>query len=120
MASDKNQTKEKSKGEKGAKRSRIKETFAELKKVTWPTFGQTMKETGAVFVVTIFFLIILLAMDQLLSFAHRALVEGMGEINVVSIFSMLGGGLKNIPAAFSTLGGGLKSFAATVSYLPLI
>ena len=26
----------------------IKETFGELKKVTWPTFGQTMKQLGAV------------------------------------------------------------------------
>lgn len=115
MASDKNQTKEKSKGgEKGKKRSGVKETFAELKKVTWPTFGQTMKETGAVFVVTIFFLVILLAMDQLLSFAHSGLVEGMGEINVVAIFSAIGNGFKSI------IGGGLNSFAATMSYLPLI
>lgn len=107
MANDKNQTKEKSKGgDKPAKRSRVKETFAELKKVTWPTFGQTMKQTGAVFVVTIFFLIILLAMDQLLGFAHGKLVEGMGEINVVAIFSAIGGGLKN--------------FAASISYLPLL
>ena len=118
MASDKNQTKEKSKGGEKGKRSRIKETFAELKKVTWPTFGNTMKETGAVFVVTIFFLIILLAMDQLLSFAHSELVKGMGEINVVSIFAAIGDGLKNIPAVFSAVGGGLKSFAA-MTYLPL-
>ena len=120
MASDKNQTKEKSKGgEKGKKKNGVKETFAELKKVTWPTFGQTMKETGAVFVVTIFFLIILLAMDQLLSFAHSELVKGMGEINVVSIFAMIGDGLKNVPAVLSTVGGGFKSLSASMTYLPL-
>ena len=29
----------------------IKETFGELKKVTWPSFGETMKQLGAVIAV---------------------------------------------------------------------
>ena len=37
MAKDKS-----AQAEKPKKRSRVKETFAELKKVTWPTFGKTM------------------------------------------------------------------------------
>ena len=72
MAKDKS-----AQAEKPKKRSRVKETFAELKKVTWPTFGKTMKQTGAVLVVTVFFLVILLVMDQLLGLAHRQLIKGL-------------------------------------------
>ncbi len=73
MAADNKQAQ----NDKPKKRGRVKETFAELKKVTWPTFGKTMKQTGAVFVVTIFFLVILLVMDQLLGLAHRQLIKGL-------------------------------------------
>lgn len=72
MAKDKS-----AQGDKPKKRSRVKETFAELKKVTWPTFGKTMKQTGAVLLVTVFFLVILLIMDQLLGLAHRQLIKGL-------------------------------------------
>jgi len=74
MANDKG-----AQAEKPKKRSRVKETFAELKKVTWPSFGKTMKQTGAVLVVTIFFLIVLLVMDQLLGLAHRELIKGLTD-----------------------------------------
>lgn len=43
-------------------------TFAELKQVSWPTFGKTMKGLGAVLVVTGLFLLVLFGIDQLLSF----------------------------------------------------
>ena len=72
MANDKGNAQEKTK-----KRGRVKETFAELKKVTWPTFGKTVKQTGAVLLVTVFFLVILLVMDQLLGLAHRQLIKGL-------------------------------------------
>lgn len=77
MANDNKQTQNEKSKDKPRKRSRVKETFAELKKVTWPTFGKTMKQTGAVFVVTIFFLVILLVMDQLLGLAHTQLIKGL-------------------------------------------
>ncbi|MCL1900959.1 MAG: preprotein translocase subunit SecE [Firmicutes bacterium] len=38
---------------------KIKEVFAELKKVTWPTFGKTVAQTGIVLVVVLFFLVII-------------------------------------------------------------
>ena len=79
------------KNEKPKKRSRVRETFAELKRVTWPTFGQTMKQTGAVFVVTIFFLVLLLIMDQLLGLAHRQLVTGLSEGATEALSYALGG-----------------------------
>ena len=67
-------------GEKPKKRGRVKETFAELKKVTWPTFGKTMKQNGAVLVVTLFFFIILLVMDYLLGLAHRQLIDELEKM----------------------------------------
>ncbi|MDE7395649.1 MAG: preprotein translocase subunit SecE [Clostridiales bacterium] len=82
------------KNEKPKKRNRIKETFAELKRVTWPTFGQTMKQTGAVFVVTIFFLVLLLIMDQLLGLAHRQLVTDLGDTTEVLSYAL--GGIKAV------------------------
>ncbi len=96
MANDKN-----SQGEKVKKRSRVKETFAELKKVTWPTFGKTMKQTGAVLVVTLFFFVILLIMDYLLGLAHKALITGIGDAS-------------DATAAVSNLLGGLKSYACAL------
>lgn len=80
--------------EKPKKRSRVKETFAELKKVTWPTFGKTMKQTGSVIVVTIFFLVVLLIMDQLLGLAHKQLIKGLTE-TPAEAFRALGYGLKD-------------------------
>lgn len=79
------------KNEKPKKRGRVKETFAELKKVTWPTFGKTMKQTGAVFVVTIFFLVLLLIMDQLLGLAHKELITGLTEPATEAVSAALNG-----------------------------
>ena len=47
------------------KRSRIKETFGELKKVTWPSFGKTMKQTGMVLSVVLIFGVLVLGIDLL-------------------------------------------------------
>ena len=85
------------KAEKPKKRSRVKETFAELKKVTWPTFGKTVKQTGAVFVVTIFFLVILLVLDYVLGLAHRALVSNLPDTNTTgAVVSSLVGSFKTV------------------------
>ena len=50
------------------KKSRIKETFAELKKVTWPTFGKTMKQTGTVLAVVAIFGLLVFGIDVLVSY----------------------------------------------------
>lgn len=94
MANDKN-----AQAEKPKKRGRVKETFAELKKVTWPTFGKTMKQTGAVFVVTIFFLVILLAMDQLLGLAHRQLIKGLPSGDAEEAVAMIGNAFRSVKTA---------------------
>ena len=43
--------------------AKIKETFSELKRVTWPKFGTALKTTGVVLVVTLAFLIVVTAAD---------------------------------------------------------
>ena len=82
--------------EKPKKRGRVKETFAELKKGSWPTFGKTRKQTGAVFVVTLCVFLILLVMDYLLGLAHGVLVDELNKMpEATSAVSMLAGGLKS-------------------------
>ena len=48
------------------KRSRMKETFGELKKVSWPTFGKTMAQTGMVIGVVAVFALRVLGVDLFL------------------------------------------------------
>ena len=44
--------------------AKIKETFSELKRVTWPKFGTAVKTTGVVLVIVLAFLIIVTAVDR--------------------------------------------------------
>ena len=76
MANENNAEKSRN-AEKPKKRNRIKETFSELKKVTWPTFGKVVKQTGTVIVVTLFFMLILMLMDWLLGLGHAQLIKGL-------------------------------------------
>lgn len=50
------------------KKSRAKETIGELKKVTWPTFSKTMKQTGMVLSLVLIFGVVVLGIDLLISF----------------------------------------------------
>jgi len=67
-SSKKTQDKKKQKKEKKAKKvgKAVKETASELKKVTWPKFGEVCKKTGVVLVVVIVFAAVLLLIDYLL------------------------------------------------------
>ena len=38
---------------------KMKEVFSELKKVTWPSFAKTVKQTGVVIGVTLFFIVVI-------------------------------------------------------------
>ena len=42
---------------------KIKEIFSELKKVSWPTVGKVIKQTGVVLAVVVIFLIVITAFD---------------------------------------------------------
>ena len=46
---------------------KFKETFSELKKVTWPKFGEVVKKTGIVLAVTAAFLLVVFGIDRLCS-----------------------------------------------------
>lgn len=45
----------------------LKETSSELKKVTWPTFGNVVKKTGVVLLVAALFLLVVFGLDRLCS-----------------------------------------------------
>ena len=45
--------------------AKIKETFSELKRVTWPKFTTVLKTTGVVLVVVVAFLAIVTGFDTL-------------------------------------------------------
>ena len=76
MAKNQQQTGVKEK-KKGGLFRKIKESFAELKKVTWPTFGQTIKKTLAVVAVVLFFGVVVIAFDYGLSWLYKLLTTGL-------------------------------------------
>ncbi len=43
--------------------AKIKDIFSELKKVSWPTFGKVLKETGIVLGVVLVFLVVITGFD---------------------------------------------------------
>lgn len=47
--------------------AKLKETFSELKRVTWPTFTNVLKTTGVVLVVVFAFLVVVTGVDALFS-----------------------------------------------------
>jgi len=59
---------------KQAKSSKTKETFAELKKVSWPSFGKVVKNTAIVLSVVLIFGLALFGIDYLLSLLHGVLI----------------------------------------------
>ncbi len=42
---------------------KLKETFSELKRVTWPSFPKVLKSTGVVLVVVLAFLVVVTAIN---------------------------------------------------------
>ncbi len=54
---------------------KVKEVFAELKKVTWPTFGKVIKTTGVVLVMVLIFIILFTLINWGLSELLRLLTE---------------------------------------------
>ena len=59
------------------KKSRIKEVGSELKKVSFPTFKKTVKQTGVVISVVLLFTLVLMGIDYLLSLLYNLLVSGI-------------------------------------------
>ena len=44
-------------------RTFVKETFSELKRVTWPSFGKALKSTGVVLVIVLVFMVVVTAIN---------------------------------------------------------
>ena len=44
---------------------KFKETFSELKRVTWPTLPQALKATGVVIVIVLIFLLVTMGVNSL-------------------------------------------------------
>lgn len=85
--------KDKKKKEPGKIRRWFKDFFSELKKVTWPTFGKVLKQTGVVLAVTVCFLVVMIAFDSLLGYLYNLLIGGLTEESVVLLSALTGGGL---------------------------
>ena len=45
--------------------AKLKETFSEIKKVTWPSFTTVLKTTGVVLVIVLAFLVVVTGVDSL-------------------------------------------------------
>ena len=58
----------------------IKETFGELKKVTWPSFRETMKQLGAVIAVVLLFLVVLTVFDLILGQGFQQFRQALGQV----------------------------------------
>ena len=56
---------------------KLKETFSELKRVTWPTFPKVLKSTGVVLVVVLAFLVVVTGINFGLEALLR-LITGIG------------------------------------------
>ena len=55
--------------------AKFKETFSELKRVTWPKFPTVLKTTGVVLVVVFVFLLIVTGVDSLLGWLLELLTN---------------------------------------------
>ena len=65
----------KTNAKKEPKKSKAKETISELKKVSWPTFSKTMKQTGMVLSVVALFMLVTLGIDSLLSWLLKLITS---------------------------------------------
>ena len=68
-----NKKAKKDKPKKDGLGKKIKESASELKKVTWPSFGKTVKQTGVVIAVVVICTLVLFGIDRLLSLLYKVL-----------------------------------------------
>ena len=73
-AKDNKKTDKKKKTKKKGLVKKTKETASELKKVTWPSFGEVVKKTGIVIAFVVIFGLLIFGVDTLLGFLSSLLV----------------------------------------------
>lgn len=83
------ETTAKQKEKKPKKRGRIRETFGELKKVTWPSFATVVKQTGVVLAIVLVFLVVLMGFDTLLGWLYGVLVQGLNGGSAASVTGLM-------------------------------
>lgn len=71
---DKKKDKKKNKDKSAGIGKKTKETISELKKVTWPTFGEVVKKTGIVIAFVLIFGLFLYGVNTLLGWLVSLLV----------------------------------------------
>ena len=71
-----NKKKDKKKEKKGGIGKKVRETASELKKVTWPTFGEVVKKTGIVVSFVVIFGLFLYGINTLLGWLVSLLAGG--------------------------------------------
>ena len=71
---------------------KLREVFGELKKVTWPTFGKTVGQTGVVLVVVLFFTVIFGLANAGLLELYKLLIQhfGGGSSALVTLLALFG------------------------------
>lgn len=87
------------KKEPGKVRRWFKDFFSELKKVTWPSFTKVLKQTGVVLLVTIVFLLVLMAFDSLFGYLYDLLVSGLPRVETdtaSAVMSAVAVGIKSV------------------------
>lgn len=60
-------------------KNKFSEMWSELKKVSWPSFGKVVKQTGMVLAVVLFFLVVITLIDTGLSALLRLVVPEAAE-----------------------------------------
>ena len=73
---NKKQTSKKSKQNDAPKKNLAKESISELKKVTWPTFGDVVKNTLVVLGIVLACTAALFLIDRVLSWLYQLLIDG--------------------------------------------
>ena len=73
---NKNKKKKKEKKERKSFGRKVKETASELKKVTWPSFGDVCKKTGIVIAFVVIFGLFLYGVNYLLGGLVNLLING--------------------------------------------
>ena len=66
---------EKEKKEKKGLFRKLRDAWGELKKTTWPTFGQVVKKTGIVLLVVVIFTVVLFLIDYGLGALYNVLMS---------------------------------------------
>ncbi|MBP3431408.1 MAG: preprotein translocase subunit SecE [Clostridia bacterium] len=74
VQNSKDKKKKKDKEKKGGLVKKTKETVSELKKVTWPTFGEVVKKTGIVIAFVLIFGLFIYGVNTLLGWLVGLLV----------------------------------------------